>query len=183
MYIFVLALCLASCSNDQNESLTSVDATVQTDHTTDGVETFPGKLPTENPISTLVLSGEATWENIHRAYRNELPTYEGADYYPNLQWAAIELLIANEAFLQEADTEIKSYYLSEIQKRNVVNQPEVALRLLNNLAEEVAPNIIASAATKVLDINQSYWTGDRLAQYKTEHSEAINGLNSLAVGI
>ena len=177
--IFISILLLFGCSGNQSqEEHTRIIERAIMEENSATVE-FNGKIPSSNKIITLGNSQSTTWQNYDSFYKEELKAFENEHYYSNLQWITLSRMIKHNRFLEEADSSQKLYYLKEMLSRNYVNQPELAVILLNDLKAELTASKIAEYARLVYTKNKEYLTEENFDNHQKTHSKGYIELNQL----
>jgi len=177
--LYLSIILLYSCIEEQpQEEYTTIVDRAKMDENSATID-FNGKIPSSNKVIALSNSETTTWRDFDGFYKKDLAAFEGEHYYRNLQWILLANIIKNDSFLNEADSSLKLYYLNEILSRDYINQPEVAVILLNDLRQILPMTQIAADARLIYNKNQKYLTKENFSNHQKTHSKGYIEINQL----
>ncbi|MBC6995804.1 hypothetical protein QWY85_17685 [Neolewinella lacunae] len=171
----LLAIGLFACTKDGDLFTDSSPTEIPADDFSARTVEFPGKIPADAYVNTLMMSGTATWQDYDAYYRLEVSKLAGEHYYDNLQWLTLTQTVLHPQFMSGADAATKDFYIQEMMGRHFINEAKVAEVLLGDLLERGATTSeVARLAREVIAINKEYLTEDNYKQYEERNQPSIS---------
>ncbi len=173
--LLVFTLGLFACTKDGNLTTDGSPTAIPADDLSTRTVEFPGKIPADAYVNTLMMSGTATWQDYDAYYRLEISEFEGEHYYDNLQWLTLTQTVLHPQFISHADAAKKDFYIQEMMGRHFINEAKVAEVLLGDLLERGgAASEVARLAREVIAINKEYLSEDKYKQYEERNQPSIS---------
>lgn len=174
-----LAVLLSACSSKPEPigpSYLSDPISVDSRNAAD-VHHFQGKIPSDHLIYDILFQDNSTWQDLDEFFRTALVTDAGKHYYDNLEWFALAQIINHPGFVTEASLSTKQYYVEKLNHRDFINEPSVAVMLLQNLSTTDLSLDVAELAREAIAINQRHFSSeDKFSTHQENHSSAYTEL-------
>ena len=181
MKYVLLAVCaltfLISCQSDEvtNDISNSEYALMESNNVV--MAEHPGVVPTDNELYIISLDPSTTWSTYDDFYQRVVVKGENLTYYDNLQWSCISEMVQFTSFLDEAPVDKKLFYLEEVFKRDYINEPRIATKLLGGAQSELTTEEFMNYAKSVYYINKKHLTAENWKKHLEKHGDTYHMLS------